>query len=131
MCSSRLRTQAARRALPPAFVSSPFFLPLGGNRDTQAARPGSPSSSQHVTYAHARGFLLPFLHLWKFYLPSKAHFKYHLLQAVFLDLPLPCQLFCTVGPHSLLSTFSKSVVLEDRDWLGCWLVLPEIHPTLP
>ena len=42
--------------------------------------------------------------------PSKAQLKHHLLQVVFLDLPLPCQQIST--PRSLFFVPLKSVILE-------------------
>lgn len=60
-------------------------------------------------------FLPSFLYLWKFHPPSKAQLEHSLLHAVFLDLPVPGQLFCTGGPIACCLPFSKSGVLEDRD----------------
>lgn len=83
-------SELRRRALPPAFVSAPFFLPLGGSGGG-----GGCGAQAPLPAGNASPMLLPFLPLSKFYLPSKAQFKYRLLRAVFLDLPLPRQLFCT------------------------------------
>lgn len=109
-------SELRRRALPPAFVSAPFFLPLGGSGGGGGAGrcTGSPSGWQRVP--DASSFSPPFEILPAF--------------QGSVQIPPPPGCLLRLAPptsavlHSSLSVSSRSVVLEDGDEPGFWLVLP-------
>lgn len=116
-------SELRRRALPPAFVSAPFFLPLGGSWG------GGPGGLVHrlpfrlaarCSDAHSRCLSSPFSHPLEI-LPA--------FQSS-VQIPPPPGCLLRLAPptsavlHSSLSVSSRSVVLEDGDEPGFWLVLP-------